>query len=538
MSVYSLAYTWACRLLAGLLIVASVGLRIFYLASDSALDLAPDEAHYWDWSRHLDWSYYSKGPLVACLIRSSLYLNEGWTTAWAGNAMLAVRLPAILCGALVLVGLYTLTVQVFRRDGLALAVVALAITIPTLAAGSTLITIDAPYTCLWTWALVFAYQALFRQSKWAWPAAGLMIALGILAKYTMILFVPFLFLFLLFTPGFRRTLWQPGLWVMLAVGALGGVPILIWNIQHDWVSLRHIGGHAGVHQAGPHWLGPLNYLGGQAAILIGYWFVVFLIAIWAYRPWRESRTDLRFLWWMSAPMFLFFLAFSLKNGGGEANWPVTAYLAGLVLAVAWLSQQIHSPVTWWRVSARCWLVGMASIGLALTLFVHYTRAAYPLLAQIAGPVSDANPLPLRRLDPTCRLQGWRTLAAEVDRIRTRLAAEGKDPVIACGSWHQVGEVGFYAAGHPEVFCLGPIMGERYSQYDLWRPNPVADSAKFLGKTFIMVAIDPAKVKDAFASIEPAIQVEHRTMDQPVNHWVVYIGHDFRGFSTANQTRRY
>ena len=32
------------------------------------LDLSPDEAHYWEWSRRLDLSYYSKGPLIAYLI--------------------------------------------------------------------------------------------------------------------------------------------------------------------------------------------------------------------------------------------------------------------------------------------------------------------------------------------------------------------------------------------------------------------------------------------------------------------------------------
>jgi hypothetical protein len=54
-----------CPWVAGLLIVAAALLHLLHMASGSPLDLAPDEAHYWDWSRHLDWSYYSKGPLVA-----------------------------------------------------------------------------------------------------------------------------------------------------------------------------------------------------------------------------------------------------------------------------------------------------------------------------------------------------------------------------------------------------------------------------------------------------------------------------------------
>src|ERR1700686_5900534 len=85
---------WAWRLLAAILILGTAGLRIAYLAHDCPLDLAPDEAHYWDWSRHLDWSYYSKGPLVALLIRASCELF--------GATMFAVRLPAVVCGSLLL----------------------------------------------------------------------------------------------------------------------------------------------------------------------------------------------------------------------------------------------------------------------------------------------------------------------------------------------------------------------------------------------------------------------------------------------------
>ena len=54
---------WRCA--ASLLILAVSALRIAYVGWWSPLDLATDEAHYWDWARNLDWSYYSKGPLVA-----------------------------------------------------------------------------------------------------------------------------------------------------------------------------------------------------------------------------------------------------------------------------------------------------------------------------------------------------------------------------------------------------------------------------------------------------------------------------------------
>src|SRR5438552_158519 len=150
------------RGLAALLILGAAGLHVAYLTFDCPLDLAPDEAHYWDWSRHLDWSYYSKGPLVAYLIRAGCELAGPWSRHLTGNEMLAVRLPAVVCGSLLLVSLYILTVQVFGRERLALAVVALALTLPLIAVGASVMTIDAPYTCCWGWALVLGHRAVFR----------------------------------------------------------------------------------------------------------------------------------------------------------------------------------------------------------------------------------------------------------------------------------------------------------------------------------------------------------------------------------------
>src|SRR5438067_859797 len=259
---------WRWRLLTTLLILGAAGLHVAYLAYRCPLDLAPDEAHYWDWSRHLDWSYYSKGPLVAYLIRAGCVLAGAWSQALTASDMLAVRLPAVVCGSLLLISLYILTAQVYRREGLAFAVVALTLTSPVLVAGSSLMTIDAPYACCWGWALVLGYQAMLRGARWAWPVLGCVVGLGILAKYTMILWIASAVLFLLATPTFRRLLFRPGFWIMTGVAAVTCLPILIWNVRHDWVSLRHVGGQAGFEgQHGILWLGPFEYVGLQFLLL-------------------------------------------------------------------------------------------------------------------------------------------------------------------------------------------------------------------------------------------------------------------------------
>ncbi|MHB1424221.1 MAG: glycosyltransferase family 39 protein [Gemmataceae bacterium] len=525
-----------CRLLATCLILGAAALHLAYLVNNCPLDLAPDEAHYWDWSRpeHLDWSYYSKGPLIAYLIRGGCALAGSWSVEHTGNLALAVRLPAVVCGSLLLLSLYLLTVQVYRCEVLALAVVGLALTLPLIAVGSSLMTIDAPYTCCWGWALVLGHRAIFRGSTWAWPLLGVVLGLGMLAKYTTIVWLPSAALFLLTTPSYRRLLWSRGFFRMCAVAALCCLPILIWNAQHDWVTFRHVFGLSGLHDtARPpnepaiHWLGPLHYLGAQCALLLVYWFVVWLAAMIAHRPGRESDEGVRYLWWLSAPMFILFLAFSPKTGGGEMNWPVTAYLSGLVLSAAWLARQFDDPRRWYRLGAAVNL-GLACVfGLAVTAFMHHSEWLYPVLGKLAGEPTRTNLFPLRRFDPTCRLRGWRTLAAAVDRLRARLSEEeGREPVLAGSSWNLPGELGVYCVGHPQAYSLGPVMGDRHSQYDLWF-NPFTNCADFQHRTFLVVNGDPDVLRAAFATVETT-ELMHRESGQPISSWRLSVCRDFRG----------
>src|SRR3954469_3385869 len=124
-------------LFAALLIFAWVALNLVYLGWVCPFDLSPDEAHYWHWSRHLDWSYYSKGPLVAWLIRGSCELF--------GTSVFAVRLPAVACHAVLLAGLFALTSVTMLCQRTALAVVALALTVPPVTAAAVVMTIDPPF---------------------------------------------------------------------------------------------------------------------------------------------------------------------------------------------------------------------------------------------------------------------------------------------------------------------------------------------------------------------------------------------------------
>ncbi len=532
--------------------------RILYLRYACPYDLSPDEAHYWDWSRHLDWSYYSKGPGVAWLIAAS--------TRLFGHEMWAVRLPAVMCGSLTLIGLFELTRRVYRVGRLAFAVVTLALTIPPLAVGSLLMTIDPPYVCCWTWALVVAHAACFPRSERSplsqtllWFSVGSLIGLGILFKYTMVVFAPSLVLFAAVArwmkwdhvqvPRSFRNLTALG--VPIAVSAL---PIAIWNANHGWVTLLHVGRQAGMQSGGIVWLGPLSYVAGQFAALFGFWFVfvlgaavAFLLQIlachrinlrdgdcWAdtqknqrsQTPWIDADQGV-FLLSFFVPTFLLFVGFSLKTKI-ELNWPVAAYLSGGVLAAGWVIANCRSSVSWWRSLSRGLVIAAAASGSLCVLLMHDTGWLYPLLP-IQGDGPEAVAQGPRRWDPSCRLRGWQTLAAEVDEIREQLRREGIEPVLIAGGWALPGEIAFYLPDHPPVYSVGSANGGRLSQYDFWRPNPVWDPEAFHSRTMICVGDLSPSARQAFDRIEQTRYVVHRVAGHPVAAWPVTVCRDFKGF---------
>jgi 4-amino-4-deoxy-L-arabinose transferase-like glycosyltransferase len=474
-------------------------LNLLYLAFACTHDLAPDEAHYWHWSRHLDWSYYSKGPLVAWLIRVSCGLF--------GDTMFAVRLPAALCGTAILAGLYVLVSDVLKDRRLALGTMLAAATLPGLTAVSVIMTIDPPFLACWCWSLVLLHRR-------CWSAAGICTALGILAKYPMLL-LPIAMLASISARRVSEGLSGPrlrfGLMKYCFLSVAGCLPILVWNANHDWVSFRHV--FEQTNASGP---APLAFLGGQAGFLMVFWFLAFLGGAWRFR--RTSDTGLSLMWWTSVPVWGVFLLASFRSPG-QANWPAAAYIGGAVLAAAWIRD------SWHRRWVRIGLIVAVILGTFASIGLRFPQPFRLLIAAILPTPSESDPSPVRRLDATARLAGWRTLAAEIDRLRD----VNPNAILAGMTWTIPGELSFHCTGHPEAYSFGPALADRRSQYDLWRPNPVSDPEALHGRTFLYVGDEIPEFGEVFDRVEEPIRVTHVESGVPLARWTVWVCHGFRGF---------
>ncbi len=215
--------------------------QIVFLLVGCDWDFSGDEAEFWAWSRRLDWSYFARGPLIAWLIRLSSETLGPLSQLLTGSLMFALRFPAIVLGAATAWGIFRLGSLTTGSQRAALFAVLLLPAIPVLVIGGVLMNCDTPLVCCWTWAAVWAFRALQTGNARAWIAAGLIGAVGVLAKYTMMAFPACIGLFLLLSPPHRHQLRKPGYWVMSSLCAvLGLAPILAWNAQHEWVAFGQL----------------------------------------------------------------------------------------------------------------------------------------------------------------------------------------------------------------------------------------------------------------------------------------------------------
>ena len=159
--------------------------------------------------------------------------------------------------------------------------------------------------------------------------------------------------------------------------------------------------------------------------------------------------------------------------------------------------------------------------------MHRSEWLHPGADLVDRPGHPGHPYPLRRLDPTCRLRGWR-LPGRRDRSLRESTAPGARAGAGRRCWNLPGEMGVYCAGHPQVYSVGLALGDRHSQYDYWH-GPLNNPEDFKGRSFLIVGRVDDRLKPAFAEIEPLRWVRHDEDGIGISLWGVTIAHGFRGF---------
>lgn len=498
-------------LLTHLFVVAIRCLFVLY----GSVDLHTEEAQYWTWSQHLDWSYYSKPPMVAVLN----YLAE----TLFGHSEFSVRINAITLGFLTSIVIYLFTKELFKDKFKAFIASVLVYAMPFYQSSALFFSTDAPLLFFAIWAMYLGWMAI-TYDKWKyWLGFSVALGLGYLSKYAMLFFVAST-LFYIFIKE-RKLLRNPKLYVSLLFSFVFFLPVIIWNFKYDFIGLKHIIHLSGAasHEPNPfsrRMLKLLEYVGGQLAIISP----LFLFFYFKSLKKHIFNKKLFYLW---LPSIIAFLVFSIiaitKRSGANVNWAMFAYVA------------LPIPLAHYIVESKKLKTAIILFSITIGLIVLATNAK--LLDNVG--LSAIFPA---KVDPLKKQAGWEEVANTVDSIEN---LQNTDKVfVFADSYHTTSELRFY--NYPKKNYYYANRGNRMTQFSLWKGIEQFENKGYTG---IFITADgisgnkyqpiynPKLPEDIAASFnKDYTYYSHITYyrEKPVTQYHIYVLRNFKSLPTATK----
>jgi 4-amino-4-deoxy-L-arabinose transferase-like glycosyltransferase len=443
-------------------LLALAGLTLLRFAIAGSIELSPDEAYYWVWSKTLQGGYYDHPPMVALWIRAGTLLF--------GDTALGVRLLGPLSVALGSVMVYRMGADLAPNRGAGLFAAAALNATLFIGAGAAVMTPETPLVFFWTATLFCLVRLIVTGNGRWWLWVGLAIGAAMASKYTTIFLVVGILLWMLVVPDGRRWFGRPEPWIGAALSLAIFAPVVLWNLEHGWAGFLKQGGRVGAGDSGLQlrFLGEL--LGGQIGLATPILFLLFVVGVAvSLRSVRRRESGIVLLVASIAPSVVYFLVHALHDRV-QANWPAAIYPAAALCMATSLGER------WER-----WKAPAIMLGFALTALV-YVQA-----------LTGALPLP-RRADPTLqRLAGWGDFAAQVEAERQRTNTHS----VIAEEYGLAGLLAFYLPRATPVYAVG----ERWRLFDL--PQDAPEGAGLYVRTLRRGDTPPTH---AFAEAKPSDEV--------------------------------
>lgn len=410
---------------------------ILLVAQASCIELMSDEAYYWRYSQQLDWGYLDHPPMIALLIKigSSIFGGE-----------LGVRILPILLG----VGSVYIWQCIVRPSNEKLFF-ALVLSVGLLHFLSLMAIPDAPLLFFGSLFLLF-YKKSLEAPRNLWNFIGIGIAVGclLLSKYHGVLLV----LFVLFSN--LRLLLNYRFWVAVVIGALVFLPHALWQINHDFISLRF---HMSERSFEPYHLeDTLEYIVTQLFVLGPISGFLFIIAVAREKTQNQFERTLKIVFW-GVLIFFFFMTF---KGNVEGHWTFISIIPALYFGQRYFEKKAH------------WIRRMKVIGISVFALAFLTKGVLMI------DLSQWAKMPLVYSE-------WQSNKARSKAIAARV---GERPVGFMNSYQKAALYEFYT-GNP-AFSLSNALGRR-DQYGVWET-----SQHYLGKEVVVIANYYEKEFDSIA----------------------------------------
>lgn len=498
-------------------IAAFAVFRILYIAW-GPFGASPDEAHYWEWSRRLDLSYYSKGPAVAYVI--ALF------TSVFGPTEFGIRIGAIFFSTAASYLIYLIGRDLFGSETAGFRAAVLTNITPIFSIGAILMTTDVMFLTFWAatvWAVMRAVET--KAGKW-WYLAGLFIGLGFLSKYTMVLVYPCIALFLLSSRGERAWFLRKEPYIGALVSLAAATPVIYWNITHGQVTIKHTMGQAHVG-SGTLSVGPLfEFIGSQALLLTPLIFIglVYGLLKCGAEGFKEDKSGLKLAFFASAPLFLFFL-FKGLHGKVQANWAVASYMTALPAGV-WALGELYGNLSGaGKKVFRGAVILAVATGAVASFFAYFPWTLEPFGAKriMWGP-------------PYNRVTGWEELGRKVSAVKDEMDSAGGDTFIMSDTYQITSELALYTKGNPVTYNVY-TGSRRMNQYDLWPgfEGRVGNNAIYVKGAD--ASLDSV-VEEAFERCDKELYTIRLSDGRALKSFTIWRCYGFKGISPIDDYNKY
>jgi hypothetical protein len=336
--------------------------------------------------------------------------------------------------------------------------------------------------------------------------------------------LPGAYLFGLFCPPYRKRLAGPRPYMGVLLGSLMFLPVILWNAQNDWNSVRHVAYLGGANQQfSIHWKYFGDFMASQAGLLSP---LVFLLILWAwamvlFKRHRSERWIFSYLFFTSFPMFTVFGFLSLHTRV-YGNWPGAGYLTAAIMVAAFFTGPAKDIFRTDKQSSDhklwSWAVGTAY---AITALV---------LIQVVWPVL---PIPPKLDRSATELSGWRELGKKAEQLRRQMPMPDKTFFFGL-RYQTASELAFYTPGQPRTVSINKW--KRPNVYDYWWKDK-----DLIGWNAVGVTYDPdshiTRLNQVFERVDAPIELKiyrqrvffsDQSQAAPVKSFFLYRAYGFKG----------
>jgi hypothetical protein len=343
-----------------------------------------------------------------------------------------------------------------------------------------------------------------------WLLAGIFFGIACLSKFSAILVLPGLILFLLTVPRLRPLLFTAGPYVASLAALIIFTPVIVWNVQNGFAAFLFQGSRAAltgiIHIR--RFISDTAFL--FAAVGAALWPIQ--IAALARAIWRGARDDPSWFFATLAIVPIAFFAMIDLFGfeGTGPHWLAVGYLFTFPLVGAAVAQwRLRFPRLVWGAIAYC----IIATGVTALVFVSHTMTGW-LGNFVPVITSDYDPLVADDTD-------WREFYA----VLKRDGLLDSRHFLLIGRYEDCFKAELVMKGALPIACLdaNPV------SHSLWR-----DDAALLGKDAIIVItswnaqrIVPAVVSAMFTNVEEMPPFWIMDHGRPVLRIDLAIGHNLQ-----------